>query len=49
MSKVYKIWTYIEEIDEDEHETVDMETRGIYEEFDTLEEAIAHQKAILGE
>ena len=49
MTVYYKVWTYIEEIDDDEHETTDMETRGVFEVFDTLEEARAYQETILGE
>jgi len=48
MTKVYKVWTYIEEIDDDEHETIDMETRGVFEVFDTLDEALAYQESMLG-
>lgn len=49
--KIYKIWTHIEEIDEEagEFETLDHTTRGVYIEFETLAEAQAYQDAILGE
>ena len=49
MAKVYKIWTYIEEIDEDEdhYEDIDL-PKGVYEVFDTIEEARAYQDTILG-
>lgn len=47
--KVYKIWTYIEEIDEDENHFEDIDTpKGVYEVFDTVEEARAYQESILG-
>jgi hypothetical protein len=51
MAKVYKIWTVIEMIDEDEgeFENLDDTTRGVYEEFNSLEEAVAYQESILGE
>jgi hypothetical protein len=51
MAKVYKIWTQIEEIDEeeDEYEILCGSTRGVCQEFDTLEEAKTYQASILGE
>ena len=49
--KKYKIWTQIEEIDEeeDEYEILCGSTRGVFEEFKTLEEGKAYQETILGE
>jgi len=50
VAKYYKIWTYIEEIDEDEHHYEDIDLpKGVYETFDTIEEARAYQETILGE
>ena len=50
MAKTYKIWTYIEEIDEEEGEFEDLDEtiRGVCEEFETLEEAKSYQQSILG-
>jgi hypothetical protein len=49
--KTYKIWTVIEMIDEEEgeFENLDDTTRGVCEEFNSLEEAVAYQESILGE
>ena len=50
MTVYYKVWTVIEKIneDEDEFENLDETTRGVFEEFSTLEEAKAYQESILG-
>jgi len=47
----YKVWTVIEKINEEEgeFENLDETTRGVYEVFDTLEEARTYQESILGE
>ena len=51
MTVYYKVWTVIEKINEDEgeFENLDDTTRGVYEEFNSLEEAKAYQESILGE
>ena len=51
MTVYYKVWTVIEKINEDEGEFEELSetTRGVCQEFDTLEEARTYQESILGE
>ena len=51
MTVYYKVWTYIEKIDEDEDhycEEVGI-PKGVFEVFDTFEEAREYQETMLGE